>query len=218
MQELSPKKYIIFWHLYWLSTMGILTYVLKPNGVNYLDNFSITCVFFIITTIIAEKLFSFTSYFDWRKNTKQLWGILVVSLLFVGVPSTFELPQDNIVKILSIETYYPLFKLESSLTKLFDIFFQQVLIFCLVQYLNKKYGRKKGIYLFTLFFGALHFPLVLVFQWYSLIFIIPSLIAGFFFSSFILRLKYGLLASISLHMLYYVALGVTMRLAPLPDV
>ncbi len=214
----AQSKLIAGWLTYWLVIFAFFVFAMKPNGVDYLNHYYLTSIFFIISIAFGVKIFNFKISFDAVKNlNKQLLYIVVLSLIFLvlGYIINLNLPlSDKLVEfIYSKHILFPLFKFETSLTKIIDIAFQQSMIIGLVLVL---YGRLKSrarvIIIFTIVFFLLHMPLLIIFSWSGLIFILPSLLAGFIFSYLILCFNYGIVYSFFVHQFFYIALGIILRL------
>lgn len=210
--------YILKWLLFWLSSMGGYLLILKPMGFNYIENFPITSSYFILCAAIGGHTFKLKTLLKPPHKSKiQLIQLILISLCFLAIPqiieSYFPLSQKMIEKVIQLEFYYPLFKIESSITKLADIIFQQTLILMMVLYLKDKLvENSKVIKKFTIIFFILHTPLIFIFSSTSLVFIIPSVLAGILFSYTILNYKYGVFYSFTIHMSFYIFVGVIYRI------
>lgn len=209
---------ILRWSAYWLLVMGAYIFVLKPLGISHKDNTLISSSYFIFIAAGGAYLYDLKSYF---KNTQHaprlLLLILINSLIFLSIPATlnntFPMSQELARYLLKQEFYFPFFTLEISTVKALEIIFQQILIFSLIISLQQKVKSKaQTISLFTLAFFTIHLPLVFVFGWLAFIFILPSMLAGLVFSYCILSYKYGLLYSVICHQLFYLLIGIAMRI------
>ena len=206
------------WLLFWFIAMGTFLFLLKPNGINYVEKFYLTTPFFLLVAIIFSQLFKFKEYLVQIENRKLQFNILIIIfIIFVISPSLIDrflpLSESYQQHFWDKKMLFFLFRLEASLTKLADVIFQQTLIFGLVFYLKEKLkSDRETIKFFTLVFFALHTPLFIEFQSSSLIFTLPSLIGGLCFVIFYLKTKHGLLYAFSTHFAYYIGTGIIFRL------
>jgi hypothetical protein len=211
------NKFILKWLLFWLSAMGGYILILKPLGINYIENIHITIPYFIASAYIGAYLFKLPKLLTKEhKNIKQVLRLVCLGVVFLIIPELIdkELPlsPEMIKAVIEKQFYYPLFKIESSATKLADIIFQQTLITGLVLYLKTCLeDNTRVIKTFTAVFFILHTPLIFIFSFTGLIFIIPSLLAGVVFSYVILKLKYGIFYSFLTHTSFYIAVGLIYR-------
>ncbi len=213
----SPKILIIKWSLWWLGLMGFYILILKPMGVSHNENTLFSNLYFILISIFSAKVYHVDKKLrDCSYLGKLLLFIVVSNLIFLILPNLlydfFPLTAGTKDLLATTEFYFPLFELHITTVKIFDIIFQQVLIFALVMELKKFFESKRQIvYWFTISFLIIHLPLVFIFGWYSLIFIVPSLFAGILFSYLILNYQYGLLYSFIVHQIFYLGSGITIR-------
>lgn len=221
MERLKTKiiqTYTLKWLCYWLGVMGVFIYFMKPMGINHLDYFEVSAAYYFLTGLLG--LFFFyprieISYFTERRL--QLAFVLCsafVFVVFVEVLNNTTVLKDSMREnLLALKFYFPFFEFGTSVTKLADIFFQQAMILSLVLTLKKQYESKRVVVgLFTVIFFLLHIPLFFNFGSTAIIFILPSLFAGAIFSTLILNSPHGLLHSFLIHEVFYILLGVIIRL------
>lgn len=220
-QSLSQKeiqKYTVSWVIYWLSIMGLLSLVFKPMGINYLENPHIVGSYYILSALIGLKFFFPVKSLHYFKDTKIQLALILLSLvvfiyLVIILKGLIPIGPEKRDSILQLKFYFPLFEVPITISKFADIFFQQALILSLVLFLKERTSSKRvTIGVFTAIFFVIHIPLFVIFGWSALYFIFPSLFAGIIFSTLILRDSFGLLHSFLVHELFYVLLGVGMRL------
>jgi len=216
MKSLNLAPYLTAWLAYWLGIMGVVSFILKPIGFTYNENAVVLCAFYLISSIVGIKIFSFIDYYrKIHRPQKQACLIFCLCIVFAVVPIIYfkNYPPVSIFleDIIKSKILFPLFQFDTQLTKLFDILFQQALIFCLVNYLKNKYTALKSVVIFSVIFFVLHLPLFIVFQVNALVFILPAFVAGGIFAYLIISYRYGLIYSIILHMSYYICFGVLLR-------
>jgi hypothetical protein len=213
----DTKYFILKWLSFWLVSMGCYILVLKPYGITYIDNIHITIPYFLSCGLLGMFLFKLVPLLNTHhKSILQICSLLIASLIFVALPPFIEdvlpLKEEIILMLMKKQFYYPLFKVESSATKMADIIFQQSLIITLVLYLKKvSQNSKEVIKIFTIVFFLLHTPLIFIFSLTGLVFIIPSLLAGVIFSYLILNYNFGILYSFLVHMVFYLIVGLIYR-------
>ena len=213
----------ILWVCYWEIVMVFYVKILNPLNITHHQNTSITISYFLIISFIGLTLFQTKArYIRYEKrNDKQLKYILLSFLFFLFVfpfiiREVTSFPQENLNFIMDIKFYYPLFEYKTSLSKLADIIYQQVLILSILLYLEEKVKKQSMVItIFTIAFLIIHIPLIALWGWFSFAFIVPSLFAGIIFSYLILGFKYGLLFSFIVHQAFYLAIGILMRILPL---
>lgn len=204
---------ITLWFVYWLGMMGVFIYILKPLGVNHLDHFYLTILFYLTTAYWGAKLFDF----NLQDLTPKLKMNIVKSfIIFWGLSFLCSFIPIDAIKVdylLKMEFYYPLLRWQSTFSKSSELIFQQALIAAyLYKAKNLGINKKQNIRKFTLMFFILHLPLFMVFGLSALIFIIPSMVAGYFFAWLILNREKGLLYSLILHQGYYLLGSVIYRI------
>lgn len=212
------QRLLAKWFLYWISVFGVFVFGLKSNGIDYLNYFYLTSLYFIIATFLANYLFDFKESICKVSNLKsQFKWITIQTLLFfiLGVIIAHFIPSSTGLEsfIEKNRIMFPLFRLETSFTKIVDIAFQQFMIVGLVLVLKDRLKTKAEVIgVFTFVFFLLHVPLLIVFSWSGLLFILPSFLAGIIFSFLILSYKNGITLSIFVHEYFYLVLGIILRL------
>jgi hypothetical protein len=207
----NTLKIIINWIGAWLFIAGGSIYVLPLIGADQLHKFYITACYFLTFALLGINFFQI--------NLKSQLIFYILSALTMAVICLFierVLPIGTMAthKIMVSKFYFPLFHYETLITKAFDVFFQQVFIWGLLQKLKKNINsHKKIIYLFSFCFFIVHIPLLISFNvFYALCFIIPSVVAGIMFSYLILSYQFGPSLSQALHLSFYLALGIYLRI------
>lgn len=211
-------QFILFWVFFWGFNAAVMNFVLKRSGINFLDGFQYIIIFYIALTYLGIYLFNgydLLSKSVIKKNSLFGSGAALVSFIVVSfiLGMIFWPDEGQIEKLYNMGFYYPLFKYQSTLAKTFDILHQQVMIVIFVTKLQRyKLSPLRIINITTVVFFVLHIPLLLIFSSQALYFIIPSAIAGGVFSILIMKEKKGVAISVATHCLFYILLGIGMRL------
>lgn len=187
-------------------------------GINFLETPFLVGGYYLFFGGVGLRLFFPMESVDYFKDSRLQFLLIFLCLILsiILVLSLRELiPLSEVRKnyLLELKLYFPLFEIPITISKFADIFFQQSLILSLVLFLKEKSNsRRVTVGLFTAIFFIIHLPLFYVFGWTALYFILPSLFAGIIFSTLMLVSTYGLLFSFLVHQLFYIALGIVMRL------
>ena len=217
-EEKDIQIFTIKWLIYWGLGMGSYLLFLNPFGINHLNKIEITIPYFLLFALGGGIVFNLKDKLNFvEEYRKQFYLILFISLAFFAFPflvnPIMPMSEGTNAFLMKWKFFYPLFKMETSATKLADVIFQQTLIISLVLFLKEKCrNNKEAIITFTWVFLVLHLPLVFVFKVLSLIFIVPSLFAGIIFSYVIIEKKYGLFYSFLVHLGFYISTGIIFRL------
>ena len=108
--------------------------------------------------------------------------------------------------------FFPFFTISSTISKSADVLFQQIFILSLLLKLREfRLSDKNNLILFGTAFFVVHTPLIISMSYSALLFIIPSVFAGFIFAYLILNLENGFFYSTAIHLLFYYFLGVILR-------
>lgn len=205
------------WMILWLLIAGGTIYLLAPYGYNQRDNNHVVIMYFFIFTLFGIFRYKLNGPMQHHERLlKQImmsmgFYILII-ILSAAVNVYLPLDESKTQKILETKLTFPLFSIQTWLSKFFDILFQQVFILALIKELYNLHLSKKEITLiFTIVFTALHIPLVFSLKLYGLLFIFPSAAAGFIFAYLILNKKIGLFYSFAVHLFFYFVLGLILR-------
>ena len=211
-------KISLLWIAYWLAVMGFISLVLKPMGIDYNKNYHLFSGLFLFFSLLGAILFKSTSkilvIIRERKFQLQLvTSTLIIYLLTFIVEELYPLSNLDFKSIYKMGILFPLFNIETFVSKLCDIFFQQTMICILIlNFKENDLSKKTIIKFFTFIFFILHLPLFFIFKFYALLFILPSTVAGTIFSYLILSKKSGVFYSICIHQVFYLVLGILIRL------
>ena len=210
--------FVSLWMIYWLAVTGSTIYVLPVYlNVDQLHNSWITCIYFSIFAFVSARFFLVhESLPHLEKSIRQILGAILMAILFVLFTWTYdsyvELSDKARGLILESKLYYPLFSVQTTIPKVFDVTFQQITIFGFIKYLLSKDLKKTQVLIIMwLVFACLHAPLVLRGSLYGFIFVLPSLFAGLIFTYLILNFRYGLVLSFATHLSFYFGTGVALR-------
>lgn len=212
------QKYVLVWLAYWLSVMGFNIFILKPSGINFLQNTHWIVIYFLFFSLFGFFLLKKVGAGSPLENAKkQIPTIIFSGLVFVifsyQIGLWLPLKPEASLTIEKMRFYYPLLFIRTSIAKYADIIFQQTLIISMVLFLKKNCQRSREVVeAFTFIFFVLHIPLFLEFGLKALIFIIPSLFAGAIFSFLITFYSWGALGSMLVHQYYYIAMAIIFRL------
>ncbi|MEQ1723235.1 MAG: hypothetical protein ABL930_08660 [Pseudobdellovibrio sp.] len=213
----TVRLILIKWVLFWFIVAGGSIYVLPNFGADQYHRFYITSIYFFSFALIGAYYYNITEVFPHHASFKnQLVPIFLISL-FTTLACLFvnrQFPISDVVqnKIMLSKFYFPLFNIETIITKLCDISFQQVFIYGILKKLkSQKISNREALTLFSISFFIIHLPLIFSLKLYAFYFIIPSCFAGVIFSYLILNYRHGLVKSFSTHLMFYFFVGLYLR-------
>ena len=187
-------------------------------GVEYYNSPFLTSLYYLISGLIGFFIFKIQNkkeiFNNFIKGSLVGLGILLILILGGLLINHFNpLTLEQIDYYTEIKVVFPMLTPSVLISKFFDIFFQQafIFIFCNFLYIQLR-SRNKAIAYFTFCFAAIHLPLFYTHGVKGLLFILPSIPAGFIFSHLILRYKKGLIYSYSVHIAFYFAMGIFLRM------
>ncbi len=196
--------------------MGVFSLIMPILGVNHFNNSMISGLYFLLSSALGCYLFLKQSF---EKSLKDPYFqfVCIFSLIIIYLCTTTYFDylrpeyQTN-EEIFNTKLFFALFKPSSSFSKVTDIIFQQLMIFSILQYLNFRIKNKKEVQLiFTTVFFIIHIPLFALFGFAGIVFVLPSLFAGYCFVYLIQNFKYGFIYSFSLHLSFYLFMGIILR-------
>lgn len=218
--ELVQSRYKIAcftlaWAILWCLVYLVSDKVLKPQGISYLHNPTLFSIYFLSLATFYTFLFK-TNQEVALLLMKNRWPLLIICFSFVfitwGIGYFFPVSQDKINEFIKSGFLYPHMTFATAISKGADVLFQQTLILTFLIRMEKIIlDKKKILYFFGLSFFVLHVPLVVTMGKVAFLFIIPSTIAGFIFSYFILNYTKGIVYSLGTHLFFYVLLGIILR-------
>jgi hypothetical protein len=206
------------WTLLWIAVVAVISFTLKMESYDSLKLYYFTCAYYVVAAGVVlyyYKVKSVMSHHDSFQTQSLLIVILYICSLIGGVMLNqyFPISGERQQQIISTGLLFPLWKIETWSIKLSEIIFQQAFIFSILQYIDRifEYSKQKKMTAFALSFTILHFPLLYLFSWRGLYFIVPSFFAGFIFSYLILSYRWGLFYSFLVHIGFYFLLGSVLR-------
>ena len=215
-EDIEQRKVLFIWLTQFFFGMGVLNLVLKPMGINYKDNTLITNTYFILLFLAVAYYYRLHHLLKDKKVQLNLILVLLASLGFILITpwlaQSFPLKESTSKILYKFKYYYPLWEIPISTTKALDILFQQVLLWSLMLKLKEYYTEQRpAIILFTTAFFMLHIPLFYVFGLFSLVFTLPSLLAGLLFSYVLFNYQLGWFFSLAIHQVYYLGAALILR-------
>lgn len=211
-------KIVIKWTLLWIAVVGSLNYLIVPLGFDYDSGYLVCTLYFLFFAglgIYHYRVRESLSHHVPFRHQFLLSGTLTAAALAISflVARSFPIDAQKIAAIKSSHVLFPLFNYGTWLTKLADITFQQVFIFALLKELGREttLTKDKIVLVAGTAFALLHLPLLFMLGLYGLYFIVPSVFAGFLFTYFIMNFRRGIFYSYSLHLVFYLLLGIALR-------
>ncbi len=206
------------WMLAWFIAWGVY-YALISHEVNYISCPVGTAVYFLSAAVVVLVVYKdlFLTYKALLRPVSWIVpGLALVAglAIYVVLPLILHPPHALIVK--NRDMFFLHLDLRYLFSKLFDILFQQVLIFLLIALLLRRNLSLKNISLLCCgLFGIVHLYLLkqngLALGGYFVLF---SMAAGLTFPFLIVRYRTGLVYTSSLHLLFYVMTGGVCWLCP----
>lgn len=209
---------IALWLALWTGLWGIF-HALLSRGINYISNPMGTAFYFLLATLFVLGVYKGLIH----KALEAIKGlpspILGISLgvgalVYLIFPLLLRPPHSLIAE--NPAMFFLHFDLRYLFAKVFDITFQQTLIFMLVILLLKRgLSRSRTCLLFAALFGLAHLYL-LRYEGFALgvYFVIFSAAAGWIFPFLIARYKNGVAYSFSIHWMFYIVTGSLCWLCP----
>ena len=206
------------WMLAWFIAWGFY-YALISHDVNYISHPIGTAAYFLSAAAVVLVVYKdlFLTYIALLKPVS--WTVpglaFVVGLVaYVVLPLVLTPPHTLMVK--NKDMFFLHLDLRYLFSKLFDILFQQVLIFLLIALLlRRKLSLRNISFLCCGLLGIVHLYLLkqngLALGGYFVLF---SMASGLTFPFLIVRCRTGLAYTSSLHLLFYVITGVVCWLCP----
>ena len=217
----TGQNFILKWLGFWIGIVGSLTFSMKIYGLTYDKNYILFSIYFLGMGLIGLNIFKAKEPIAFHlTDSKYLLLFIIPTLGFYfstfSVEYFFPLTKEQYLFYENIGLGFPYFTYRTFITKTSDILYQQVMVLIMVLHLKKQgHTDIKIVKVFSVIFFILHLPLLFVFGWYGLMFILPCTIAGGIFSFLILRYKQGHFYSIMVHQGFYLILGTIMRFVPI---
>jgi len=210
---------VLFWcTVIWLGVAGGNIYLLPLINPDQLQNSSLTGIYFFGGAALAAVYYKSHELFP--HHGKLMHQVLPAAfftlLLFVVIYFLnlyFPISAETQKRIADSGFFFPLFRPDTFLAKFGDITFQQIVCYGVLKKLKASgLTNKETLAIFMLGFFLIHLPLVFSLKWYAFFFIVPSIAAGGIFGYLILNMRYGFFKSYAVHFLFYLAVGLYLRM------
>ena len=195
----------------WFSVWGIFIFYLQPQNVDYLNNYLLTAIYFLLIIVALTSLFKkqMDGYID-NFSPKDLLAMALFSIAVISIYYFLSLlnagnPLDAIKNDLP-----SLFQLDPRflVTKAFEIMFQQTFFMISIFYLfGNNVSKNIDMLLFGFYSMLIHIPILFTDSAMGRILFGVSFFAGLIFSYFITRSKKGFIYSYMVHFGFYVILA-----------
>ena len=195
----------------WISAWAFPILYLQPRGINYINNYLITSLYFLLiilflTTVFKRQIGEYVEKFSPR-------DLLVMSLFSVCVVIAYHfidlLSEGSVLN--NIKNNLPqVFQMNEKflVTKSFEIMFQQTFFMICIYYLfNNKISSYIDMFIFGIFTLIIHIPIIFVIGSVGKILFAVSFFAGIIFSYCITKSKVGFIYSYMIHFGFYVLLS-----------
>lgn len=193
----------------WVA-VGVVFVLLVRRGVNYLDRYPITALYFALATIVVATPFR-DMLLPLLQELRPFHGVLFLFVLGLHVFVYHWLPRRLRRPGALIHAYPHIYWLRLdqryNVSKPVEILFQQTLFVSLVLLFERSGMPRLGWNLLLVgLFASLHIPIVpLVGRYFGLYYLGSSIIAAIVFPAVILWRPDGFVYSYLLHWLYYLA-------------
>ncbi len=196
----------------WFSVWAVFILYLQPQGISYINNYLLTCIYFLLVIVALTSIFKkeIGEYVD-QFSPKDLFIMMVFSVAVILIyyflnllseGSPMGAMKSNLSAILQMDNKF-------LVTKAFEIMFQQTFFMISIYYLfNNNVSKNKDMILFGLYALFIHFPVLFIPTSMGKILFSVSFFAGLIFSYCITKSKKGFLYSYMIHFGFYVLLAV----------
>lgn len=189
---------------------------LRSHGVNYIDNYLITTIYFINLNLLCIYLFRDILKEKWPKPSKLQIALFLIFFIILSFVYYICENNSNLPNLLKKFPEISLinFNFRYILTKSLEILFQQITIIFLILLMHRNKVSLKNI---TIFFATV-FPLTHLVNYFftttlfALIFQVASIIGGLTFPYLIIKIKNGFLYTYLLHWTFYLILKIILAL------
>lgn len=197
---------IIFWVIIWFISW-IIIYILGKKNSAFLTGWK-TITFLYLLAALSVLLIFQSALFRLYVNPKSILFVFPVFLSFLIYNFSRNNLRANHKKIFATEPVFS-FDYRYLLIKIWDIFYQQLLISSLLVTLSTL-SASRIIISFSLLFAFVHIPILFYKQLpFSLIFLFSALFGGIIFSfTWILFPAWAVIINYSIHLLFYILLGI----------
>lgn len=195
----------------WLSVWAFFVLYLQPQGIDYINHYLITSVYFLLvivflTTVFKEQIGKYVDKFSPRDLLAMslFSACVIIVYYFIGLLSEGSVLNDirySFPQILQINEKF-------LITKSFEIMFQQTFFMISIYYLfNDNISDYIDMLIFGLFSLVIHIPVLFVDGSMGKILFAVSFFAGVVFSYCINKSKKGFIYSYMIHFGFYVLLS-----------
>ncbi len=197
--------------LIWFSVWAILIFYLEPQGIDYLNRYILTSIYFLIIIVVLTYVFKKETdeYVD-RFSLKDLFFMMLFSVAVILIYYFVNILAEG-GSLSSIKNSLPaVFQLDDRflVTKAFDIMFQQTFFMISVYYLfNNNVSKKIDMFLFGFYVMLIHLPILFVSSPAGKIFFGVSFFYGMIFAYFVTKSKKGFMYSFMVQFGFYVVLA-----------
>ena len=195
----------------WFSVWAVYILYLQPQGIDYLNNYILSAIFFLLvivalTSIFKKELDGYVENFSPKDLFIMVLFSLVVSAIYYVINNiTGGTPlgeiKNNLPAVLQLDDRF-------LVTKAFEIMFQQTFFMISIYYLfNNNVSKNIDMLLFGLYAMLIHIPILFVDSSMGKILFGVSFFAGLIFSYCITKSKKGFMYSYMIHFGFYVLLA-----------
>lgn len=192
------------WFLVWV----IFIFYLQPQGIDYINNYVLTSIYFllvivILTTAFKDQIGEYVEQF----SPKDLLIMVIFSLLVVFIYYFLNISIEDHSLFIIKDSLHPIFQLSDRflVTKAFEIMFQQTFFMISIYYLFcNDVSKKIDMLLFGIYLMFVHSPMLFIGSYVGKVLFAVSFFAGLIFSYCITRSKKGFIYSYMIHFGFYV--------------
>ncbi len=195
----------------WFSVWAIFILYLQPQGIDYINRYILTSVYFLLIIVALTSIFKkeIGNYVD-NFSPNDLLIMVLFSIIVISVYYFVSLFMEG-SPLLNLKGSLPaVLQLNDNflVTKAFEIMFQQTFFMISIYYLfNNNVSKKIDMVLFGLYAMFIHLPILFVDSSMGKILFGFSFFAGLIFSYFITKSKKGFIYSYMIHFGFYVILA-----------
>jgi hypothetical protein len=194
----------------WFSVWGIFIFYLQPQGVDYINNYLLTAIYFLLVIVALTSIFKkeMDGYID-KFSPRDLLAMVLFSIVVISIYYFLNALNINTPLGAIRNTLPAVFQLDPKfiVTKAFEIMFQQVFFMISIYYL---FGNNVSKYIDILLFGFytmfIHLPILFTDASTGKILFGASFFVGLIFSYCITKSKKGFIYSYMIHFGLYVIL------------
>jgi hypothetical protein len=195
----------------WLSVWAFFIFYLQPQGIDYINHYIITSIYFLmvivfLTTVFRKQIGEYVDKFTPRDLLAMaLFSFcVVITYYFINLLSEGSILssiKNSLPQILQMDDKF-------LITKSFEIMFQQTFFMISIYYLfNDNISDYIDMLIFGLFSLFIHIPVIFIDGSMGKILFAVSFFAGVIFSYCIKKSKRGFIYSYIIHFGFYVLLS-----------